>query len=98
MMTLDADSVGSYNQDQSRYQLVEEGAHMKRPNATSAMVLAALVCFVSSPAIAQTITGVVSGTVVDTSGLAIAGTAVTLVDTATGLRQSASTEASGDFV
>ena len=71
---------------------------MKRPNATFAMVLVALVCFVSIPVFAQTITGVVSGTVVDTSGLAIAGAAVTLVDTATAFRQSATTEASGDFV
>jgi hypothetical protein len=71
---------------------------MKGHNATSAMVLVALVCFVSSSVIAQTITGVVSGIVVDTSGLAIAGAPVTLVDTATALRQSTSSETSGDFV
>jgi hypothetical protein len=56
------------------------------------------VALVSIPVFGQTITGVVSGTVVDTSGLAIAGAAVTLIDTATALRQSAGTEASGDFV
>jgi hypothetical protein len=71
---------------------------MKKPNAASAMLLVVLVCSVSIPIFAQTITGVVSGTVVDTSGLAIAGAPVTLVDTATALRQSASSEASGDFV
>jgi hypothetical protein len=69
---------------------------MKRPNAASVTVL--LACFVSISVFAQTISGVVSGTVADTGGLAVPGAAVTLVDTATALRQSASSEASGDFV
>jgi hypothetical protein len=71
---------------------------MKRPNATSAMVRMVLVCFIPVPVYAQTISGVVSGTVADTSGLAVPGAAVNLVDTAAALRQSASSETSGDFV
>ena len=47
---------------------------------------------------AQTITGVVTGTVLDPSGAAVAGAPVTLVDAGTGLRQSATSSASGEFV
>lgn len=46
----------------------------------------------------QTITGVVSGTVVDSSGAAVPGAAVTLIHSGTGNRNSAATGATGDFV
>jgi hypothetical protein len=49
-------------------------------------------------AYAQTITGVVSGTIVDSSGLAVAGAAVTLLNTATSLRTAVNSETSGEFV
>ena len=65
---------------------------------TFASLLAALVCFASRPVFAQTITGVVSGTVVDGTGAAVPGASVTLVNSGTGLRQSATTEATGGFV
>lgn len=47
---------------------------------------------------AQTITGVITGTIVDASGAAVPGAPVTLLNPATGLRQSATSSASGDFV
>jgi hypothetical protein len=50
------------------------------------------------PVWAQTITGVVSGTVVDASGAAVPRAPVTLVNSGIGLRQSATSSASGDFV
>lgn len=46
---------------------------------TATSLLAALVCFALMPGSAQTITGVVSGTVVDGSGLPVAGAVVTLL-------------------
>src|SRR5260370_2382820 len=47
---------------------------------------------------AQTITGVVSGTVVDASGAAVPGASVTLVNSGTGAHSPATTDASGGFV
>jgi len=49
------------------------------------------------PARAQTITGVVTGTVLDSSGAAVPAALVTLVDSGTGVRQSATASATGDF-
>jgi hypothetical protein len=61
----------------------------------AAMVMAGLT---RPPVWAQTITGVVSGTVVDASGAAVPRAPVTLVNSGIGLRQSATSSASGDFV
>lgn len=49
-------------------------------------------------ALAQTISGVVTGTVVDSSGAAVPGAAVTLIDSATGLKQPATSSSTGEFV
>ncbi|HUS08132.1 MAG TPA: carboxypeptidase regulatory-like domain-containing protein [Bryobacteraceae bacterium] len=49
-------------------------------------------------AIAQTVTGVVSGSVADSSGQLIPGAIVTLTSEATGEARKASTDATGDFV
>jgi hypothetical protein len=46
----------------------------------------------------QTINGVVSGSIVDATGLPVAGAAVSLQNTASFLRTDASSEASGEFV
>src|SRR6266480_6428509 len=63
-----------------------------------ACALAAL-CIAAFPAAwAQTITGVVSGTVVDASGAAVPGASVTLVSSRTGTHSPATTDASGGFV
>ena len=47
---------------------------------------------------AQTVTGVVSGTVTDPSGLAVPGATVTLMNEATGDPRTTTTDPSGDFV
>jgi hypothetical protein len=56
--------------------------------------------FENPPCGRSKVTMSVSGSILDdrSSGLPIAGAAVSLVDTATALRQSASSETSGDFV
>src|SRR5271170_816858 len=63
-----------------------------------AVRLAATILATALLASAQTITGVVSGAIVDTSGLAVPGASVTLLHTATSLRTATSSEASGEFV
>jgi len=68
------------------------------PILTLTRVFAALLCFVSLPAFAQTISGVVSGIVVDATGAPIPGASVTLVNSGTGSRRPATTEANGGFV
>ena len=62
------------------------------------MLLAALVSLFAPAVLAQTITGVVSGIVVDDTGAAIPGASVTLVNSGRGLRRPAATDASGGFV
>src|SRR3989442_198712 len=47
---------------------------------------------------AQTVTGVISGSVVDTSGAILAGAGVTLVNENTGDKRDQKTEADGSFV
>src|SRR5260370_22351207 len=68
------------------------------PQYRRARLVAALAFIVSIPAFAQTITGVVSGTVVDSTGSAVPGAAVTLTNTGTGAREAVPTTASGEFV
>ena len=52
----------------------------------------------SGVAVAQTTSGVITGTVVDSSGLAVANAAVTLTNSNTGDSRAAASEASGGFV
>jgi Carboxypeptidase regulatory-like domain len=72
----------------------------RRTGLMAASLLAAMVMagLTRPPVWAQTITGVVSGTVVDASGAAVPRAPVTLVNSGIGLRQSATSSASGDFV
>ena len=56
-----------------------------------------LVLLSSGPALAQTVTGTVSGTVTDPSGLVVAGASVTLSDERTRESQTAITDQSGSF-
>ena len=58
------------------------------------LLLALLAC---GAAVAQTVTGTISGTVLDDSGQAIAGATVKLTHTRTGETRAASTNESGDF-
>lgn len=60
-------------------------------------LLAAALWF-RSPVFAQTTTGSISGTVLDPTGLAVAGANVTLTVTATGVQRKQVTSMSGDFV
>jgi hypothetical protein len=55
-----------------------------------------LACLPSS--LAQTVSGTITGSVVDPSGLPVVGAAVTLVNNGTGQRVAQSTSATGDFV
>jgi Carboxypeptidase regulatory-like domain len=64
----------------------------------SVVLLAAIVVCVSPPATAQTITAVVSGTVVDSTSAAVPGAEVKLLNSGTGLRRNATTDPSGSFV
>jgi hypothetical protein len=64
------------------------------PAGSIAARLAATLLFTAHLS-AQTITGVVSGTIVDTSGLSVAGASVTLLNTATLLHTATSSVASG---
>ena len=62
------------------------------------ILFAVMVLAAATPGYGQTITGVVTGTVVDTTGAAVPRAAVTLINSGTGNRSSATTGASGDFV
>ncbi|MCU0246485.1 MAG: carboxypeptidase-like regulatory domain-containing protein [Bryobacter sp.] len=64
--------------------------------STFAVLLGALLAASFLPA--QTITGSISGTVLDASGLAVAGAKVTLTLTSTGVQREAQTVVTGDFV
>ena len=64
----------------------------------SVALLTALLAYLASPAPAQTITAVVSGTVIDSSTAAVPGASVTLLNSGTSVRRSATTDASGSFV
>src|ERR1041384_3694444 len=66
--------------------------------AASVLAAAAMAGLTQFPVWAQTITGVVSGTVVDASGAAVPRVPATLVNSRIGVRQSATSSASGDFV
>ena len=61
------------------------------------VLLGALVV-ASAPAVAQTVTGTVSGAIVDSSGAVISGAAVTLLDERTGDTRKAATNSEGRFV
>lgn len=54
--------------------------------------------FAAFPAAAQIVTGSITGTVTDPSGLALAGAEITLVQPETGRERRAQTDQSGDFV
>ena len=62
-------------------------------------LLSCLFCavFLCGPAIAQSITGTISGTVVDASGKALAGAKVTLTDERTGVARVGASNEVGDF-
>jgi outer membrane receptor protein involved in Fe transport len=60
-----------------------------------ALILAVIV---SAPGRAQTVTGTISGTVVDASGGALAGVAVSIIDERAKSTRSVTTNGSGDFV
>src|SRR5262245_61240631 len=64
-----------------------------------AKLLSCLFCsmFVCGPAAAQTVTGTISGTVVDASDSAIAGAAVTITNAKTGVKRVVTTNESGGF-
>ena len=62
------------------------------------LAFAVALCCAAALASAQTITGVVSGTVADSSGLAVPGATVTLIHEGTGDVRTISTDVSGDFV
>lgn len=63
-----------------------------------AAVLAVLIVLLCLPAMAQTTTGQISGSVVDTSGQVIVGARITLRNEATGDTRQASSNETGDFV
>lgn len=60
------------------------------------LISAVLVAFCGVQA--QDISGVIMGTVLDSSGAAVAGAPITLIDAGTGLKQAVATSASGEFV
>src|SRR5689334_19001220 len=64
-----------------------------------AKLLSCLFCamFLSGPTAAQTVTGTISGTVVDASDSAIAGAAVTITNAKTGDKRVVTTNESGGF-
>ena len=61
------------------------------------LVSAALIFLCHQPAYAQITTARLTGTVADSAGASVAGANVTVLDTATGLTRSVSTEATGTF-
>jgi len=63
-----------------------------------AALLAASLLLISSTASAQTVTGYISGSVADSSGLPVPGAVVTLSNEATGERRIQSSSAAGDFI
>ncbi|MBM3536160.1 MAG: carboxypeptidase regulatory-like domain-containing protein [Alphaproteobacteria bacterium] len=72
-------------------------ATVKESNMSSTNVLGVLVAGAAF-ACAQTVTGVINGTVVDSSGNSIPGAEVKLTNEATAVSRTAVTEATGDFV
>jgi len=70
---------------------------MKQSLFTILVLLCALV-LASTPTAAQTVTGTVSGTIVDASGAVVAGAAVTLLNERTGDARKAATSGEGRFV
>ncbi len=74
------------------------GRTMRGVLSTRVFAWALLLACVAGLAWAQTVTGVVLGTVTDPSGQAIPGASVTLISEATGDQRSAKTEVSGSFM
>src|SRR5438093_1664921 len=76
---------------------------MKTKNASTARWLRparaalAVVCLAARPLAAQAVSGTILGTVRDTSGAAMPGATVTLVNTETGLSRTVVTDPSGEF-
>src|ERR1700693_4757101 len=66
-------------------------------SARSILQLALAICLTVSAALAQQITGSITGTVADPSGAAVAGAAVKLTNMGTGAVQSSTSDSSGDF-
>ena len=62
------------------------------------LVAAIVLCVAAGPALAQSSTGSISGTVLDTAGAPLPGAAVTAKNTKTGAVRSATSNASGTFV
>ena len=63
-----------------------------------AVLLTAILLFFSHFLSAQTVTGMITGSIADPSGLAVAGATVTLTNEATGVRRVQNSSATGDFV
>ena len=63
-----------------------------------ALVVAIALCVAAGPALAQSSTGSISGTVLDTAGAPLPGAAVTAKNTKTGAVRSATSNATGAFV
>src|SRR2546428_711467 len=77
---------------------------MEAPMSTSKQSLFAILVLLcalmlsNTPAAAQTVTGTISGTIVDPSGAVISGASVTLLDERTGDTRKATTNGEGRFV
>src|SRR5687768_6917634 len=65
--------------------------------ARSCAVLALLLWWSGSSALAQSATGEIQGTIVDQSGAVLPGATVTIVNTATGATREVTTDANGLF-
>src|ERR1700679_279261 len=61
------------------------------------IVVLLLVVYASQPALAQTITGTISGEVTDTSGAVVAGATITVENLGTSEKRTSTTTASGSF-
>jgi hypothetical protein len=69
---------------------------MRRPNCGVSSV--ALVLLLSAPAVrAQAVSGTILGTVQDSSGAAVPGASVTIVNSETGLTRSVTTDSAGEY-
>jgi hypothetical protein len=71
---------------------------MRFPSTLFLVACALLVSLSSSPVLAQTVAGAITGTVVDSSNLAVPSAKVSLLDEASGVVRSASPATSGAFV
>lgn len=83
--------------ENSMYILKRLGAGHQREIA-SVFTIALATCMLVSPALAQTTTGTISGTVTDKSGSVVSNATVTVTDVQTGISQQTHSNASGNYV